>query len=180
MITIISGTNRPNNMTLKFAQHLQTIFQKHTTEPVHLIDLHALPHDWYHAAMYGADTQSDSIREVQDKYLLPAEKVVYVAPEYNGSFAGVMKLFIDAVSIREYKPTFAGKKAALVGVSTGRAGNLRGLTHLTGVLNHVGSVVFPNQLPLSLVGGFMTEDGEITSEDTLKLLDDYAQSFIAF
>jgi NAD(P)H-dependent FMN reductase len=47
---------------------------------------------------------------------------------------GSLKLFIDACSVREYKQNFKGKKAALVGIASGRAGNLRGMDHLTGVM----------------------------------------------
>jgi chromate reductase, NAD(P)H dehydrogenase (quinone) len=105
---------------------------------------------------------------------------VYIVPEYNGGFPGVLKLFLDACSVREYKKTFKGKKAALVGIATGRAGNLRGLEHLTGILNHVGTVVLPNRLPISSIEKLMDDDGIIRDPATLKVIEKQMDEFLLF
>jgi len=130
--------------------------------------------------MYEADTQSPSLARLQDEFMLPAEKFVYIVPEYNGGFPGVLKLFIDACSIRDYKKTFSGKKAALVGIASGRAGNLRGLEHLTGILNHVGTIVLPNRLPISSIEKLMDDQGNITDPGTLKAIDKQLTDFLLF
>jgi NAD(P)H-dependent FMN reductase len=112
--------------------------------------------------------------------MVPANKFIFVIPEYNGGFPGIVKLFIDACSIRAYKPTFKNKKAALVGVATGRAGNLRGLDHMTGVLNHVGTIVMPKQLPISSIENLVNGNGEITDPNTIKVIEEYVDNFLAF
>ena len=66
----------------------------------------------------------------------------------------------------------------LAGVSTGRAGNIRGMDHLTGVLNHVKITVLPNQLPISSVDKLMDKEGHITDGPTLKAIGKQIDEFI--
>ena len=180
MITVISGTNRKNSGCLTFATKYQQLLRAHTDEPVKLLALEQIPHDWFHAEMYSRKGQSESLACIQDEYMLPAGKFVFLIPEYNGGFPGSVKLFIDACSVRKYKQTFMGKKAALVGIATGRAGNLRGMDHMAGVLNHVGIVVMPDKMPISRIEELMDDDGEITDAATLALLEKHARALIEF
>jgi len=180
MITIISGTNRRKNRTYPIAKQFFELFQKHTVENIELLNLEDLPLDFIHSGMYTPDGQNSALRELQDVYLIPANKFFIVSPEYNGSYPGILKLFIDACSIREYRPTFKDKKAGLVGVATGRAGNLRGIDHLRGSLNHVGTVVMPTILPMSKVDMVMDENYLITDPDTLKSMENMVKTFLDF
>ncbi len=180
MITVISGTNRRNSGALEFARHYAKVLASKTSEPIQLLELENIPHDWFHPDMYEKGMQSPSLASLQDEFMLPAEKFVYVIPEYNGGFPGALKLFLDACSIREYKKTFHGKKAALVGIATGRAGNLRGLDHFTGILNHVGTVVLPNRLPISSIEKLMDNEGNVTDPGTLKVIEKQMDEFLRF
>lgn len=179
MITVISGTNRRNSGALDFAKYYASVLASKTSEPVKLLALEDIPHDWFHPDMYEKNGQSASLIALQDEYILPAEKFVYIIPEYNGGFPGVLKLFIDACSVREYKRSFAGKKAALVGVATGRAGNLRGMEHLTGILNHVGTIVLPNRLPISSIEKLVDEQGNVIDPATRKVIDKQVEELLA-
>ncbi len=180
MITVISGTNRLNSEALHFANHYFELLSQKADEPVKLLALEKIPHDWFHPDMYEKGAQSPSLSVLQDEFILPATKFVYVIPEYNGGFPGVLKLFLDACSIREYRPSFLGKKAALVGVATGRAGNLRGIEHLTGILHHVGTIVMPQILPISSIEKLLDEKGNITDTGTLMAIERQVEAFLAF
>ncbi len=70
--------------------------------------------------------------------MLHSEKFVFIVPEYNGSFPGVLKAFIDGL---QFPDSFAGKKAALVGVSSGIQGAGLALSHLTDIFNYCGTHV---------------------------------------
>jgi NAD(P)H-dependent FMN reductase len=130
--------------------------------------------------MYNPERQSTALAAIQDKYLIPATKLYIVVPEYNGDIPGIFKLFIDACSIREYAASFhGGKKAALVGVAAGRAGGLRGLESMTGFLNYLKINVLPHKLPISSIGTLLTDD-QLTDEDTIKVLTEQVQEFMAF
>jgi NAD(P)H-dependent FMN reductase len=122
--------------------------------------------------LYGE--HSEKFQQLLEEYIIPAEKFVFIVPEYNGSFPGILKLFIDAV----HPDINRGKKSALVGVSSGRAGNLRGLDQLTGVLHYLGIYVHPNKIPISSVLGLLDEQGHIKEENTIKVLNKQIQEFL--
>lgn len=179
MITVISGTNRKKSESLLFARQMVAFLEANTDEAIKLLPLESIPHDWFHADMYEKDQQSSSLRDLQDEYVLAAQKFLFVVPEYNGSIPGVLKLFLDACSIREYQTNFKNKKAAMIGVATGRAGNLRGIDHLTSILHHMGTLIMPAYLPISKIGG-LTEEGSILDKATLKAMEQFAINFLAF
>lgn len=180
MITIIAGTNRRNSEALQFSRHFAGLFRSRTEEPVHILALEDIPATIWQANMYDKGGLSPDIRELQDEVMIPADKFFFVIPEYNGSFPGALKLFLDAISVREYRKTFRGKKAALVGIATGRAGNLRGMDHLTGVLHHVGTHVMPNKLPISSIEKLMDADGNITDAATLLVMEKHVDEFLLY
>ena len=66
------------------------------------------------------------------------------------------------------------------GIATGRAGNLRGMDHLSGILIHMKSIVYPRLLPISRVNELMDEEGRINHEPTLRTLEDHIKGFIDF
>ena len=180
MITVISGTNRRNSKTLHFAEHYHQLLSQHSSEEVHLLDLAELPMAAYHADMYSPEGQHPEIARIQDEWLVPSDKMVYIYPEYNGGVPGALKLFIDAVSIRNRDSVFRGKKAMLTGIAAGRSGNLRGLDHLTNMLNYLGSVILPNKVPISGIGSLLHPDGEIHDEGTRAVIAKQVEQFVAF
>jgi chromate reductase, NAD(P)H dehydrogenase (quinone) len=180
MVTVLSGSNRKGSETLRFAHQYADFLRKHTDQEVKVLALEEIPHDYFFPEMYSSKRQAASLRAVQDEYMIPAEKIVYVTSEYNGGFNGALKLFLDACSVREYSATFKGKKAALVGVASGRAGNLRGMEHMTGVLNHVGTIVMPNKLPISRIEELIDDNGDIVDTATLSVMEKHAKEFIEF
>jgi chromate reductase len=180
MITIISGTNRKNSNALKFARAIERMYL-HKGQPAQVLALESVPPGFFFAEMYeNPDVLPAFLQEIQDRYLRSVEKFHFVVPEYNGGMPGALKLFIDAVSVRDLKGTFHGKKAALTGVSTGRAGNLRGMDQLSGVLNYLQVTVMPLQQPVSNVHKLLDDVGEPADAPTLEALEKQVDRFIAF
>lgn len=166
MITIISGTNRQGSNTIKVAeQYLQLLADKG-------IDAQFL-------SLVGLQVheRSAAIEKLEAEVLIPTDKFIFISPEYNGSIPGVLKSLIDSTDI---KKVWWGKKALLTGVSTGRAGNLRGMEHLTSVLHYVKVVVHPNKLPISVVDKLLNGAGIITDMGTLDAIDIQLNEFLAF
>lgn len=164
--TIISGTNRPGSNTIKVARHYLAILQQKVPQ-VNFVTLEGLE----------VATRSAAIRELEHKILIPTQKFIFITPEYNGSFPGVLKSLLDNTHIEK---TWWGKKALLTGVSTGRAGNLRGMEHLTGVLHYLKMHVYHNKLPISVVSTLLNSDSQIKDENTLKVINDQLDEFIRF
>jgi chromate reductase, NAD(P)H dehydrogenase (quinone) len=171
-ITILSCTNRANSNTLKVSHIYKNILSE-TTE-VELFDFTILPISIFVEELYGKRTENFTV--LLQKYISEAYKFVFVAPEYNGSFPGILKLFIDAVPPKEW----ADKKACLVGVANGRAGNLRGMEHLTGILNYLKVNVYHNRLPISTIEKILNADGKFISEEQQKVCEAQMDGFLKF
>ena len=172
-ITIISSTNRPDSNTEKVANYYLSALKSKGAE-TELFSLKDLPECILHSDLYGK--RSSEFQEIIDKYVDKQNKFIFVAPEYNGSFAGVLKVFLDAIPPRMWTEN----KACLVGVSTGRAGNLRGMEHLTNILNYLKINVYHNKLPISRVDTLMDAQGNLTDADTLKVIDWQLEGFLKF
>lgn len=143
-------------------------------ETVKVLQMNELPQDFLYADSFGNRTTFTD--ELIDAKLLPAEKLIIVSPEYNGSYPGVFKAFLDGVKPHIWK----GKKAALVGVASGRAGNLRGMDHLTDVLHHLRMEVFSFKVPISRVDELMDEEKNIEDPETRTILNAQAEEFLKF
>lgn len=179
MITVINGTNRSENNTDIFADHFFELIQQKSAEPVKYLALHSIPHDWFSPEMYDSKHQSATITALQDELISPANKFFIVSPEYNGGVPGVLKLFIDAISVRNYSTNFKNKKIGLAGVASGRAGNLRGMDQLTQFFHHMGGIVMPKQLPISSIKGLLKDD-IIIEAATLEAMEKHVDSFLKF
>ena len=110
MITVISGTNRRKSFTYPVALQVYNLLRKYATDEVKFLSLEKLPLDLFHTGMYNENGQSKSFISLQNEFMIPAKKFLIVMPEYNGGFPGVLKMFIDACSIREKNKTFDEKK----------------------------------------------------------------------
>jgi NAD(P)H-dependent FMN reductase len=167
MITIISGSSREDNNTRKVAEEYQRILTEENKAD---------------ARIYALDTINATVRDAsfiqaENEMLISAEKFIIIMPEYNGSYPGILKLMIDNSDV---KNCWGHKKVLLVGVSTGRAGNLRGMEHLTGVLLHMKMLVHPNRLPISVVDKLMNDQYRFTDENTLLAIRTQLKEFLNF
>lgn len=164
MYTIVSGTNRHGSNTLKVAKEYQRLLKERGIE-ANILSLEGL----------NLLTRDEAFEKMENEVILPTQKFLFLVPEYNGSYPGVLKMLFDtgkSHSIWWYK------KALLTGVSTGRAGNVRGMEHFAGVLNYLRITVFPNLLPISVVDKLMDADGKFTDENTLKVIGQQLDQFI--
>ncbi len=164
--TIVSGTNRTGSNTLKIAQQYKDILAQKGIE-ASLISLENLD----------VSNRNDQIRDLETRTLIPTTKFIFISPEYNGSIPGVLKSLFDSSDIQQ---CWWGKKALLVGVSSGRAGNLRGMEHLTGILHYLKMMVHHNKLPISVVNVLLNLDGSVKDEPTLRAIHQQLDEFIAF
>lgn len=162
-VLLISGTNRPDSYTEVISANLARISDKQgLVHHFSLEEINRFP--WVHDFMYEGKEMPQSWITLQEELFIPKQNWIWVLPEYNGSIPGIVKLFIDIFSVRRAKETFQGKKMGLIGVSTGRAGNLRGLDHMTSVLNHMDAEVMPFKLPVSSVHTLVDDKGLVKPE----------------
>ena len=115
MYTIIAGTNRMGSATLNVAKEYQR-FLKDKGITASVLSLEGIN------LMY----RDAALEKIENDILIPTTKFIFLLPEYNGSFPGALKMLID---ISKSNTIWWHKKALLTGLSTGRAGNLRGMEH---------------------------------------------------
>ena len=171
MITIIAATNRPNSNTLKIAKYYRQQLKIKGVDS-NLLSLEHLPADVLNTDMYGK--RSQAFQKIQD-LINDTDKFLFIMPEYNGSYPGVLKVLIDACT---YPDSFYDKKAALVGISSGKYGNIRGVDHFTGVCHYVHLNVLPLRIHIPNIKTELDADGNLIKEDTLKFTNEQIDKFI--
>ncbi|GAA5020844.1 hypothetical protein GCM10011506_03980 [Marivirga lumbricoides] len=174
MITIIAGTNRKNSVSLEIANLYKNLLDQHQQQS-QIIDLAELPNDFIFSALYENSGKNAAFNVYQDK-LKDSEKYVFIIPEYNGSFPGVLKAFIDGMG---YPSSFRNKKCALVGLSSGVQGGGLALSHMTDIFNYLGMHVLALKPKLARIE--RNFDGEqVTDVLYNQLLEEQVKLLIEF
>lgn len=175
MITIVCGTNRVDSVSSKICEQYQELLKEKGIES-QIIDLKDLPDDFTVSALYhnsGKNHVFNGFRNVMKE----SQKFVFVVPEYNGSFPGVLKAFIDGL---EYPNTFKNKKCALIGLSSGTQGAGLALSHLTDIFNYCGMHVLAQKVKLARIEANTDDDLNITNDLYLQLLKEQVDLFVEF
>ena len=130
MITVIIATNRKDSASGRVGREIEQRALA-SGKAIQVWDFNDLPPNIAFGETYG--NRSDAFQQAIDQFIAPIQQLVFVVPEYNGSFPGILKLVIDAIPQKIWQD----KMAFIVGVSSGAAGNLRGQEHLTGIFHYV-------------------------------------------
>jgi NAD(P)H-dependent FMN reductase len=170
--TIITGTNRPNSNSEKIAEVYASLLHNAGGEG-RILRLTELPRDFVFTDMW--DERSSQMQAIIDEYMVPANKYIFIVPEYNGGFPGVLKAFIDCVPPK----TFQGKKAGLVGLSSGKAGGLRPMDQLSNVMNYLKVSVLYAKPKLSEIE-MLLSDNRLNDERANELLRQHVQLMLEF
>jgi len=170
-VTVICGTDRAKSNSLKVSKTIADILRNEGAE-AQILDLGELDPQWLADSAYGDNVEE--LDAVLNRYLRPISRLVIVAPEYNGSFPGILKYLIDASNHGDW----AGKTIALVGLGSGRGGNLRGVDHLTGIFHYLRSEVLSQKVYLSQVLQRLNANGEVSDELSITELTDQAKALI--
>ncbi len=165
MITIISGSGRDSNTKKVALEYKRLLAQKNVESSLLSLD---------EKKVFERDSFFISI---ENEFLKPAEKFIIIMPEYNGSYPGILKLMIDNTDVPR---VWWHKKVLLTGVSTGRAGNLRGMDHLTGALLHLKMIVHPNRLPISVIDKLFAGNSSLKDEKTIQAISVQLDEFLRF
>lgn len=171
-IVVVSCTNRPNSNTLKVSKIYAEILKSKQLD-VKILDFCDLPENIAFSETFGK--RSELYTKLIADFVSPVTRFIFVVPEYNGSFPGILKIFLDSMHTKEWN----GKYACLVGIADGRAGNLRGLEHLTGILQYLKMHVYHDKLPISIVNKVMDGEGNF-SDAQMKTCLNQVEGFLEF
>jgi chromate reductase len=157
MITVISGTNRPNSNTIRIAD-LAVEGLRDLGEDVELIDLTELPIELFDGASYGE--KPAAFAPFQDA-VAATDGILTVIPEYNGAFPGVMKYFIDML---RFPDSLYEKPAGFIGLSAGPWGAVRAVEQLEMVFQYRHAHLFGRRVFIPNVSAALDDDGRFSDE----------------
>ncbi len=174
MITIIAGTNRKDSVSQHIATQYADILKEMGAKCA-VINLFDLPTDFIHSALYENAGKNEKFNEAR-LLMNKSEKFVFVIPEYNGSFPGVLKAFVDGL---DRATSLMDKKCALIGISAGDLGAGLALSHFTDILNYCGTNVLAYKLRLPMIGKLLT-DNKVSDQSYLSKIEKQAAKLIEF
>ena len=173
MISLLSGTNRSGSNTRKVTAILEKIYSQLGAE-YRVLDLQSLPPEIFAPAAYG---EKPAAFVPMAQQILDSDGVVVVTPEYNGSFPGVLKLFIDHLKFPE---SFEKRPVCFVGLSAGMWGALRSVEQLQQIFGYRNAYLFPNRVFMPGIGGLLDEQGRIKDAELQGRLERQAAEFVSF
>src|SRR5690606_21572720 len=131
-----------------------------------LLSLEDLPHDLLFTDLY--NKRSDAIQSIQERGS-KAQKFRFIIAEYNGSYPGVLKAFIDACSS---PASFYHKKAIILGVSSGQYGIIRAVDHFPAVCNYSRMHVLPLKIHSPYIQSELNTDEILVDKATVSCLNE--------
>ena len=141
-ITILSGTNRTGSTTRALAGHVASLYADAGAQPT-LLDLATLGTEWFTPDAY---TQRGDTTRPEARAVLECDGLLVLTPEYNGSFPGALKLFLD---ILPFPAALAGRPSAFIGLAAGNWGGLRAVEQLQSIFAYRNAQLFPNRVFIS-------------------------------
>lgn len=174
MIVVISGSIRNGNNSIKVARHLEHLYREHGEE-TRLLDLQELPSEVFTGDVYR--NRPDAVTADFVDPLLAADGLVVVVPEYNGSYSGALKHFIDLLPFPE---SFEGRPVAFVGVAAGAYGGLRAVEQLQMVFAYRNGVLFNKRVFIANAYSVFDESGALVEEGICERLAAQTVGFSQF
>jgi NAD(P)H-dependent FMN reductase len=174
MITILSGTNRKNSNTNAVSK---IILKKMELKGINvqMCDLQELPDNIFQASSYF--NPPESFKPFQDK-ISQCNGLLVVVPEYNGSFPGALKYFIDLLKFPE---SLKGIPVGFVGVAAGVFGALRSIEQLELIFQYRESHLFSKRVLFAKVNELLNaEKTKIINEFHDQKIDQLISEFNTF
>ncbi len=173
MFVVIAGTNRPSARSRVVAGLVAEMLDEQGVESM-VLDLAQLPREIFDSSSYAEKPASF---EPFQRAILEAEGLVTVVPEYNGSFPGVLKYFIDMLQFPE---SLSGVPAAFIGVAAGEWGALRPVEQLEMIFQYRSAHLFGRRVFLKGIHNVLDGEGRLTDEALEKRLRRMAGDFVEF
>src|ERR1700759_4942516 len=139
MLTLIIGTNRPNNNTTKIAQQVEETYAALGVS-LNVLDLGKLPPEIFSPESYA---QKPAAFHPFAQTVLDSDGLIIVTPEYNGSIPGVLKYFIDML---KFPDSFEKRPVCFVGVAAGIWGALRPIEQLQQIFGYRNAYIYPERV----------------------------------
>ena len=172
-IGIVVGTNRRSGLSHKLCDQIQPFYAAEA-DGVDCIDLRELPASILDPDAY--KTPSPEVRALVQRFLR-CDGVLFIVPEYNGSYPGALKLLIDMLP---YPKGFEHRACAFIGLASGRFHGLRAVEHLQQVAGYRHAYIYPHRVFIGESHKQFGAEGQFTDSGLEQRLREQATGFLAF
>lgn len=171
-IAVVCGTNREGALSRLLAAEAAECYRElgHEVDP---LDMAELPPEALAATAY--KEKAPAVQALVDRFVA-CDGVLFVIPEYNGSYPGVLKLFVDMLPFPE---GLDSRPCAFIGLAAGQFKALRAVEHFQQVAGYRNAHLFPRRL---FIGDSFNAfvDGKLADEELSGRLRDQAEQFASF
>lgn len=171
-IVVVCGTNREGALSRLLAKEAAETYALRGHD-VDLLDMAELTADALQPTAY--KEQPASVKALVDRFLA-SDGVVFVIPEYNGSYPGIVKLFVDMLP---YPAGFDSRPCAFIGLAAGQFKSLRAVEHFQQVAGYRNAYIYPRRI---FIGDSFKQfiDGKLADDELTKRLQEQADGFLSF
>ncbi len=171
-IHILSSTDRPGSNALKVSKYAKNILAEKAE--IELFSLKDYPLEELKGAGY-----SDTPTNIQEfnNHFLDADGFLFVIPEYNGGFPGILKFFWDYLPFPE---AMSHKPVSLIGEAAGAFGALRPVEQFEQLLIYRKAYVYPERMFIQRVNDSFDPEKGLKEEVPQELLIKQLQEFPEF
>lgn len=171
-IVVVCGTNREGALSRLLAAEVAESYRS-LGHSVDALDMNELPSEILQPTAYGK--APPSVRALVERFLT-SDGAVFVVPEYNGSYPGILKLFVDMLP---YPEGFDSRPCAFIGLAAGQFKSLRAVEHFQQVAGYRNAYLFPRRL---FIGDSFKQfvDGKLANDELSQRLRDQAHGFVQY
>lgn len=171
-IHILSATDRPGSNALKVSEYAEGVLSK--SSDVEIFSLKDYPLQDVVGGKYGKDIES--IKTFNNRFL-NADGFLFVIPEYNGGFPGILKVFYDYLP---FPKAFQRVPVSLIGEAAGAFGALRPVEQFAQLLSYRNAYIFPDSMYIQQVNDSFDPKNGLKSEKLQELLLKQLNDFPGF
>jgi chromate reductase, NAD(P)H dehydrogenase (quinone) len=172
-ILIVSGTNRPGSNAMRVTKILESHY-KAAGITTRIYSLTEMPAGVFDGAAYATKPEGFVAHQ---QLVLDAAGLHVVTPEYNGSFPGVLKYWIDMLKFPE---SFERKPVTFTGESAGIWGAIRSIEQLQMIFGYRNAHIYPDRVFIPGIGQKLDDAGRLIDPAIDDRLAKQAQGFAKF
>lgn len=172
-LKIISGTDRPNSHAIKISNYVSTLYKEMGIQ-AEVISLEDFPLHAVIGGKYGQDIPEVNAFRAP---IVEADGLVFVIPEYNGSYPGILKIFIDYLP---FPKAFEKMPMAFIGEATGAFGGLRAVEQFQMVANYRNALQFSERVFIQRVHHGFDEETGLQDKFAQGLLESQVRNFARY
>lgn len=173
-LVILLGSIRQGRQTHKIAHYLFERFQAQPGVAPELIDLKTLRLPIFESRWQQEEAPDAALLDLGQR-LDAADALLFVSPEYHGSYSGVLKNAVD-----HYWKEFARKPIGVVATGAGQFGGLNGSTEMQQLILSLGAFPMPLKLLVPRIKDAFDEQDQLINDKTAQLAEKFVQEFLWF